>query len=276
MVILWREGDRDARKLMRDMYVIRYTRCYYQERSDAPDATHHKGTTEGGIMNLRQDVFFRDRRDAGRQLATELHPYRNEHPVVFGIPRGGVPVAYEVATRLDAPLEVLVVSKVGAPEQPEFGIGAVAPGVTVRYDEAIEEVGLSEADFERAAARMRQVVKDRHHRYNGDDALPALQGHTAILVDDGLATGVSAAAAIRVARTLDPDQLVLAVPVGAVQSLAALQDDVDDIVCLHALRAFGAVGQWYEHFEQTTDEEVIELLEEANRTVTDDDLREPG
>jgi predicted phosphoribosyltransferase len=227
-------------------------------------------------MSAQQDALFRDRRSAGRQLARELQPYRGEEPIVLGLPRGGVPVAYEVATLLDAPLGVLVVSKVSAPHQPEFGIGAVGPGVTVRYDEAIEESGISEADFERAAARVRQVVADRHRRYNGDDVLPSLRGHTAILVDDGLATGVSAAAAIRAARKLDPDQLVLAVPVGAVQSLAALRDDVDDLVCLHALRAFGAVGQWYEHFEQTTDEEVIELLEEANRTVTDDDLREPG
>lgn len=227
-------------------------------------------------MSLQQDALFTDRRDAGRQLAKELRPYRTKQPVVLGLPRGGVPVAYEVATALDAPLGVLVVHKVGAPLQPEFGIGAVAPGVTVRYNEAIEEVGLSEADFEQAAERARQIMRDRHRRYNGDDALPMLRGRTAILVDDGLATGVSAAAAIRAARKLEPDQLVLAVPVAAVPSLAALQDDVDDIVCLHALRDFGAVGQWYEHFEQVTDEAVIELLEEANRTVTDDDLREPG
>lgn len=227
-------------------------------------------------MSMQPDALFTDRREAGRQLAQELRPYRRTKPVVFGLPRGGVPVAYEVATALNAPLGVLVVKKVGAPLQPEFGVGAVAPGVTVRSDAAIEEVGLSEADFKQAAARARQTVQERHRRYNGDDDLPALEGHTAILVDDGLATGVSAKAAIRAARHLAPEQLVLAVPVGAVQSLAELQDDVDELVCLHALRTFGAVGQWYEHFEQTTEEEVIELLEEANRTVTSEDLREPG
>ena len=224
----------------------------------------------------QSDALFTGRRDAGHQLARELRPYREAKPVVLGLPRGGVPVAYEVATALDAPLGVLVVKKVGAPQQPEFGVGAVAPGVTVRSDAAVEEVGLSAAAFEQAAARERQVMRERHCRYNGDDDLPTLRGRTAILVDDGLATGVSAKAAIRAARTLEPDQLVLAVPVGATASLAALQDDVDEVVCLHALRAFGTVGQWYEHFKQTSDEEVIELLEEANRTVTDADLREPG
>lgn len=227
-------------------------------------------------MSALQNALFRDRREAGRQLARELQPYRSEEPIVLGLPRGGVPVAYEVATALKAPLGVLVVSKIGAPMQPEFGVGAVAPGVTVRSNAAIEEIGLTETDFERAAARERRKVQERHRRYNGTDALPMLRGHTAILVDDGLATGVSAAAAIRAARNLEPDRLVLAIPVGAAPSLAELQDEVDEIVCLHALRTFGAVGQWYEHFEQTTDEEVIELLEEANRTVTDEDLREPG
>lgn len=227
-------------------------------------------------MESQSGALFSDRRDAGRQLAQQLRSYRSEEPVVLGLPRGGVPVAYEVATALKAPLGVLVVRKIGAPLQPEFGVGAVAPGVTVRSEAAIDEIGLSEGEFVQAAERARQKVQERHRLYNGEDPLPKLAGYTAILVDDGLATGVSAAAAIRAARNLEPDRLVLAVPVGAVQSLAALQDDVDEVVCLHALQSFGAVGQWYEHFEQTADEEVIELLEEANRTVTDEDLREPG
>lgn len=226
-------------------------------------------------MNL-QHVRFHDRRAAGRQLAAKLHPYRTGRPVVLALPRGGVPVAYEVATALGARLGVLVVSKIGAPLQPEFGIGAVAPDVTVRYEEAIEELEITEVGFEQAAARARQRMQERYRRYNGDDALPNLKGRTVLLVDDGLATGVTAEAAIRAVRALDPKRLVVAVPVGAAASVAELEATVDAFVCLHVPRHFEAVGQWYEHFEPTTDEEVIELLEEANHTVTADDLREPG
>ena len=224
----------------------------------------------------QQDALFHDRRAAGRQLGEQLRAYRAHQPVVLAVPRGGAPVAYEVATALRAPLGVLVVRKIGAPLQPEFGVGAVAPGVTVRSEEAIKAVGLSDADFEQAEARARQAMQEQHRRYNGDVALPNLRGRTAILVDDGLATGVTAEAAIRAARALEPKQLVVAVPVAAAASVGALQDDVDELVCLHAIREFGAVGQWYVHFDPTTDEEVIELLEEANRTVTEDDQREPG
>lgn len=223
-----------------------------------------------------QRILFHDRRDAGRRLAEELRHYHDRQPIVLALPRGGVPVAYEVATALDAPLRVLVVSKIGAPQQPEFGIGAVAPGVTVRSEEAIDELGLSEEEVERVAEQARQKMQQRHRRYNGDDALPMLGGRVTILVDDGLATGVTAKAAIRAARKLEPERLVMAVPVGAAASVAALQDEVDEMVCLYTPRAFYAVGQWYEQFEPTTDEEVIELLEEANHTVTQDDLREPG
>lgn len=221
-------------------------------------------------------TLFHDRREAGRALAKALQPYRAQQPVVFGVARGGVPVAYEVATALDAPLGVLVVRKVGAPQQPEFGIGAVAPGITVQRPDAMAATGVSEADFERAANQARSVMRERHRRYNGDDELPMLRGHTVIVVDDGVATGVSARAALRSARTLDPSQLVFAVPVGATAPVAALGDVADAIVCLHERDAFDAVGQWYEHFAPTSDEDVIELLEEANRTVTTDDLHEPG
>lgn len=221
-------------------------------------------------------ALFHDRRAAGRALARALQTYRTQQPVVLGVARGGVPLAYEVATALDAPLGVLVVRKIGAPQQPEFGIGAVAPGVTVQMPEAMAATGVSEGAFERAAEAARHVMKERHRRYNGDDALPLLRGHTAIVIDDGLATGVSARAALRAARALDPTQLVFAVPVGATDSVAALKGAADAVVCLHERDAFDAVGQWYERFEATSDEDVIELLEEANRTVTTDDLREPG
>jgi predicted phosphoribosyltransferase len=221
-------------------------------------------------------ALFHDRRAAGRALAETLHAYRSQRPVVFGVARGGVPVAYEVATALDAPLGVLVVRKIGAPQQPEYGIGAVAPGITVQRPDAMKATGVSGAEFEQAAEQARAVMRDRHRRYNGNDDLPMLRGHTVIVVDDGLATGVSARAALRSVRALDPSQLVFAVPVGATESVAALNAIADTITCLHERDVFDAVGQWYQHFEPTSDEDVIELLEEANRTVTEEDLREPG
>lgn len=225
---------------------------------------------------MNTTALFHDRRAAGRALAETLRDYRAQRPVVLGIARGGVPVAYEVATALGAPLGVLVVRKIGAPQQPEFGIGAVAPGVTVQRPDAMAATGVSEAAFERAAEAARAVMRERHRRYNGDDDLPLLRGHTVIVVDDGLATGVSARAALRSARALEPAQLVFAVPTGATASVEALDGAADAIVCLHRRDAFDAVGQWYVHFEPTSDEDVIELLEEANRTVTTDDLHEPG
>jgi len=221
-------------------------------------------------------TLFHDRRAAGRALAAALQPYRSQQSVVLGMARGGVPVAYEVATALDAPLGALVVRKIGAPQQPEFGIGAVASGITVQRPDAMASTGVSEAAFERAADAARAAMRERHRRYNGDDDLPMLRGYTVIVVDDGLATGVSARAALRSARNLDPAQLVFAVPVGATESVAALDDAADAVVCLHERDAFNAVGQWYAHFDPTSDEDVIELLEEANRTVTTDDLHEPG
>ncbi len=221
-------------------------------------------------------ALFHNRRAAGRALAKALHAYRSQRPVVLGVARGGVPVAYEVATALDAPLGALVVRKIGAPQQPEYGIGAVAPGITVQRPDAMMTAGVSEVAFERAAEQARVVMRERHRRYNGDDDLPLLRGHTVIVVDDGLATGVSAQAALRSARALAPSQLVFAVPVGATESVAALDEIADTIVCLHERDVFDAVGQWYKHFEPTSDEDVIELLEEANRAVTEEDLREPG
>lgn len=227
-------------------------------------------------MSASTHALYYDRREAGRALARALQEKSLPQPAVLGIARGGVPVAYEVATALDAPLGVLVVRKIGAPRQPEFGIGAVAPDVTVSDPDALAELGLSMDEFERAAEQARADMAARHRRYNGDDALPMLRGRTAILVDDGLATGVTARAALRAAQRLEPAQLVLAVPVGAQESVEKLQDAADDIVCLRTPPRFDAVGKWYEHFTSTTDEDVIELLEEANRTVTEEDLREPG
>ncbi len=224
-----------------------------------------------------QHAQFTDRRTAGRQLAEKLHAYRNTDALVLALPRGGVPVGFEVAAALDAELDVLVVRKVGAPDQPEFGIGAVAPGaVTVRFDRAIESLGLSDAAVASAAASERETMERLIQLYRGHDEPPAAQGRTVILVDDGLATGVTAEAAVRAARALDPAHLVLAVPVCAAPSATGVEEHVDEYICLHAPESFGAVGGWYEEFMPPSDEAVIELLEEAHDAVSDDDLREPG
>jgi predicted phosphoribosyltransferase len=226
---------------------------------------------------MQQRARFTDRRTAGRQLADELQTYRGTDALVLALPRGGVPVGFEVAQALDAELDVLVVRKVGAPSEPEFGIGAVAPaGVTVRFERAIESLGLADAAVDSAAAKERDTMERLIQLYRGHDTPPAAEGRTVILVDDGLATGVTAEAAVRAIRKLNPARLVLAVPVCASSSATDVETHVDEYVCLHAPESFGAVGVWYEEFSQTSDEAVIELLEEAHDAVSDDDLREPG
>ncbi len=221
--------------------------------------------------------LFHDRRAAGRKLAAKLHAYRDGDALVLGVPRGGVPLAFEVAQALNGELDVLVVRKIGAPDQPEFGIGAVAPGgVTVRFDRAIQSLGLSDGTVETLAEQERAGVAERIRLYRGHDAPPDAEGRTVILVDDGLATGVTARAAVAATRQLNPARIVLAVPVCAADASERLGEHVDALVCLHPSESFGAVGVWYEHFEPTSDEEVIELLEEAHDAVSDEDLREPG
>lgn len=209
---------------------------------------------------------FRDRRDAGGQLALALEPYRREGPVVFALPRGGVPVAYEVARALGAPLDVLVARKLGAPDQPEFGIGAVAPGgVRVLNEYAVGRLGIPAEYLDRITARETAEVERRLRHFRGDRPETPVAGRTAILVDDGLATGVTARAAIESLRLGGPGRLVLAAPVCAAQTAERLRPEVDDLVCLLCPPDLGAIGFWYVNFDQTPDEEVVALLEEARR-----------
>lgn len=209
--------------------------------------------------------LFADRRDAGRQLADRLARYRGRDVVVLGLPRGGVPVAAEIARSLDAPLDVLVARKVGAPDQPELGVGAVAPGgVLVLDDGALDALGLTEDDLAATVGRERAEVERRLVRYRGG-GMPDVEGKTVILVDDGLATGVTASAAIEAVRRFDPEAVVLAVPVCAQETAARLAQDVEEVVCVSTPEAFRAVGRWYEDFDPTTDEEVVRLLEAARR-----------
>jgi putative phosphoribosyl transferase len=206
---------------------------------------------------------FINRFDAGRQLARRLEKYRDENPIVLGLPRGGVVLGYPIAEALDAPLDVIVARKVGAPMQPELGIGAVAPGITLADRETIRYLGITDEEFESLAEAERAEMRRRLRTYRGSDELPDLHGRTAILVDDGLATGVTATAAVHALRALEPRRVVLAVGVCALPTAEALSDLVDDLVCIAMPDPFYAVGMWYTDFSQTTDEEVIDLLEQA-------------
>ncbi len=258
---------------------------------------------------------FADRRDAGRRLAQLLESLRPQHPVVFGIPRGGVPVAAEVASALGAPLDVVVVRKIGAPMNPEFGIGALAEGgVGVIGEEAVRALGIGPDELQWRVSRAEQELAERLAKYRGtplprpphpvsptlpegpsppvgpslpagpsfpagsprpaspplrsSPALPArpplsVEGRTAIVVDDGLATGHTAQAAARSLRERGATRVILAVPVAAPSSVAEMGEEVDEVVCVELPPNLWAIGLWYEDFAPTSDEEVTALLDEA-------------
>jgi putative phosphoribosyl transferase len=205
---------------------------------------------------------FEDRRDAGRQLAAQLTEYAGQPGViVLGLPRGGVPVAAEVATRLGAPLDVMLVRKLGVPQHPELAMGAVAPGgVRVLSDDLIDDLGISSEAVERVTALERLELDRRDRAFRGNRQPPAVQGRTVILVDDGLATGATMEAAVLALRAAAPAKIVVAVPVGAPDTCQRLARLADLVVCVSMPVPFNAVGQWYRDFSQTTDAEVRRLL----------------
>ncbi len=212
---------------------------------------------------------FRNRRDAGRQLAAVLAPLGDDEPVVVGLPRGGVPVAAEVAEALGARLDVIVVRKLGVPFQPELGMGAIGEGgVRVLNDDVVRIAGVSAREVAEVEDRERAELERRARRFRGDRAAVPLAGRTVIVVDDGIATGGTARAAVEVARAHGASRVVLAVPVAPPDVVTSMREVADDVVCLATPVAFSAVGQWYEDFTQTSDAEVERLLD-ANAAASD-------
>ncbi len=209
---------------------------------------------------------FRDRRDAGRRLAERLAGFRDQDPVVLGLPRGGVPVAAEVASALDAPLDVIVVRKLGVPFQPELGMGAVGEdGVRVLNQDVVRLAGVGTQELARVEARERAEVETRAARFRGARPRVDLAARTVIIVDDGIATGGTARAALQVARAHGAARVVLAVPVAPPDTVRELSTDADEIICLETPEPLFAIGQWYQDFSQVPDDQVMALLADAAR-----------
>jgi putative phosphoribosyl transferase len=210
-------------------------------------------------------VRFMDRTDAGRHLARSLEWLRGSDAVVLGLPRGGVPVAFEVATALHVPLDVIVVRKLGVPYQPELAMGAIGEGgIRVSNDEVIRRGGITSQEIAAVEERERTDLEQQARHFRAGRPHVGVAGRTAVIVDDGIATGSTAAAACQVARQMGASRVILAVPVGAPESLAALRNECDEVVCPYAPAFFMAVGTFYDDFRHVPDQEVTDLLTRAN------------
>lgn len=221
--------------------------------------------------------MLRDRSEAGKRLAAELAELRGGDCVVLALPRGGVPIGFEIASELGAPLSLIMVRKIGAPGQPELALGAVADGrepVTVFNSNVLSILGLTPADLEGQVLEQLKEIERRRRLYGGHLTLPPIEGRSVILVDDGIATGATTRVAIQAVRRRRPACIVLAVPVASADTLVRLEDEVDRVVCLEKPQDLEAISLHYRHFPQVPDEEVIEFLERAKARANA--ARDPG
>jgi putative phosphoribosyl transferase len=206
---------------------------------------------------------FQDRFDAGKQLADKLKEYASQNPLIFALPRGGIPVGFVVARALKVPLHVLVARKIGVPWQRELGVGALAPGVQIFNRDLLQELDLKTSDLTESIKREEQELKRRLTLYGAEENIEKIKGKTVILIDDGLATGITAEAALKSLNQWGPKKLILAVPVGSPSTVEHLKKKVTEIICLEMPSHFYAVGTHYIDFSQVSDEEVIELLKQS-------------
>jgi len=211
-------------------------------------------------------MIFRDREEAGDRLAHALLRFKDQHPVVLALPRGGVPVAWEVARQLEAPLDLVLVRKIGAPQQPELAVAAVVDGEKrelVVNEDVVEALAIPDTYLQREAARQVEEIERRRRLYLGGRAPIPVSDRTVIVVDDGVATGATTRAALRAVRRRGPARLILAVPVAPPETVESLAAEVDEVVCLATPSPFGAIGYFYDDFRQVEDEEVREILGRA-------------
>jgi len=208
-------------------------------------------------------MSFENRSEAGKKLADALSGYKDHHPVILALPRGGVPVAAEVATALEAPLDLVLVRKIGVPSQPELAMGAVVDGgrpIIVRNEDVIRSGGIDEAEFKAVCDSELIEIERRRKRYLGSRERVNVTDRTTIVIDDGIATGATTRVALRATRMRNPKKLVLAVPVAPTEAIVAMREEADEVVCLEDHEFFGAISFYYEEFQQVSDEEVIEIL----------------
>lgn len=230
---------------------------------------HGPAKAESMVTGPAHAGVLRDRTQAGEELAARLAQYKDQHPVVLALPRGGVTVGFEIARRLEVPLEVLIVRKIGAPDNPEYGLGAlVEDGTRVLDDRRVREAGYTSKDLEPTIERELTEIRRRARVYRGNRPIPDLRDRVLILVDDGVATGGTVRAAIRSVRAHHPRRIVVALGVAPRDTYHRLCEEADEVVVLATPEVFFAVGEWYERFPQVSDEEVQQLLERGRRPLS--------